>query len=162
MGHRFNRPDYEKYAEELKRRHQSNEEKKLEDEFLRTSLRASERLRALKQSQRILKEAENRIGEENLAFDEDIKSYSTPTSVISDIPGFIHSLRKALSRQPPQDIQKSYINSDEFQPDSIEWDWLTKGLFLAHDGVAEAWRLEAAVLETCPQAFRQLQEDESD
>ncbi|VDN12079.1 unnamed protein product [Dibothriocephalus latus] len=138
--------DYQRQVSERKKREDA---KKKEEQFLRRSLRQSEKMRALAQARKLAKQSSSEHkAAENLAFEGDDQYFTDSHDVTQwDVHGFLRQLRRTLERRKaksPVAVTESPTLSD------AEWNWLTEKL--TGKSVLQAFNLHdviASALETC-------------
>nr|VZI50924.1 unnamed protein product [Spirometra erinaceieuropaei] len=137
------------YQRQISERKKLEDAKKKEEQFLRRSLRQSEKMRALAQAKKLAKQSSSEYkAEENLAFEGD-DTYSPDNLDVTqwDVPSFLRQLRRTLERRksksPVADVDSPSLND-------AEWNWLTEKL--SGKSVLQAFNLHdviASALETC-------------
>ncbi|VDM05327.1 unnamed protein product [Schistocephalus solidus] len=144
------------YQRQISERKKLEDAKKKEDQFLRRSLRQSEKIRALAKERRLVKESSSEYKpEENLGFEGDDTYVSDNLDVTQwNFPSFLRQLRRTIERRksksPAADTDSPNLND-------AEWNWLTEKLsgksvlqaFSLHDVIARA-------LETCRNQMKNL------
>ncbi|CAH8873645.1 unnamed protein product [Trichobilharzia szidati] len=160
MGTQGDERPLEYYAEEVRKRQELEKEKEEEDRFLRTSLRASNRLQAIEKYRRVIQKEETKRAEINHAFEGD--SLSENNTELTELLCYLRT-KMPVYREEKENKRQSMDNkliSNEIGLDSEaeQWEWLLSVLsnpnlsaaFLMHDKVAKAYETCKSVMHPKP------------
>ncbi|KAH8867259.1 MAGUK p55 subfamily member 5 [Schistosoma japonicum] len=149
MAYQAEDRNLEFYAEEVRKRQDLEKEKEEEQQFLRTSLRASTRLKAIEKYRRTVKQEEARKSEVNYAFEAE--STNENNTELTELLCYLRTKMPILKEEKENKFQPSDTtpapNGIALDSETEQWEWLLNVLsdpnlsaaFLMHNKVAKAY-----------------------